>query len=1234
MTGDKQHAIPRATQLRVAVDDRVLPPPPKDAGCPPQFAHVAEIFACECLSKGKKLQRSDVEHLYGLLPIENSSPREDLGDCGSSFITGAFSKGGIVGLRFNTRAYPASTALLFQYLRQELPDFACSTIALFQNTLTAVHKDSRNGRHPNAALPISSFTQGQIWIESTSGTRPMTIGDSVVTGELLPVNEKPVVFDAWRLRHCTMPWKGTRLILVGFSVARLHGLSAHNKQILSAVGVRLPPSEHSTCTAPKAQPVSCQEMDHLVKVKQRLAGHPLANLFFIQVFAREGALCAAVRKSGLSGKGIDFKVQGSVRCPVVPLDLSTPQGLQLTLNILRQQPVAAVHITPPLHFWHNMLQSALPVVDATVTIINCCRELGILWSVSGPSAPKLWPPVLLEALSSACATRTQLDLCMFGAGWKLPTVVFHSFSALCALGVSCSVDHSHHMRPQPKLGLPPLFCAAFVECLLKQLFDLGVQPPAKSLPEQHISLSRAAALMVGKQPKGKRLRPLVSEFRCLMTLTGPSDVLPSGKLPRALESTSSDVVQHPCQLPAGSKCIRSVPTSGGANQALPAASVNCTYGIPWSPAEFRDEALKKGHPKRLECGVPDLLKSVLDKIVSTPYAEVAKDRTQAMRRWLLRAKELRDTESPFETPQHCREILKNKSMSLFAEMLEGAAYPDKTLVETMCSGFNLLGQIPASSVLPSKHTDALLTVEEVRAMTPDVRCAILQPTGKINDPELIAAVHQLTLDERDKGWLRGPIDLSAVPDDSIITRRFGVKQTSSDVHKGQVTKIRPIDDFTQSLANLTCGATETIAPHGVDVICAGLSYRIRRGRQLGFREKLASRAIDLRKAYKNLPLSCKALRDSYLAVRNPLTSAFEIYQSLVLPFGARPAVQGFYRVAAGIWHLALFYFALHWTQFFDDYFLVAGEAEKTHVDLIQSAFFALLGWETASEKDSGFGYVTRALGVQIDLSDCCLGLVKISNTMARRNELERLIDEILASSSVSGSTLTSLRGRLQFCDNQIFGRMASLKLRVLSGYCDRKGHVRVDATLKDALTFLREHIMLGPERIVHCAFRNCFHVYSDTSFEPSGGGVGALAYNSLGLLLGWFGEELSLDTLAVINPDGKATLIYELECYAAVMSLLRLGSSWSDADVILFLDNEASLASLINGKSDSLFVQSLLDALFEWECESRCNVWFERVPSHSNPADDPSRGIFPMQSGLRARLDARSDLVLHAVGPS
>ena len=350
---------------------------------------------------------------------------------------------------------------------------------------------------------------------------------------------------------------------------------------------------------------------------------------------------------------------------------------------------------------------------------------------------------------------------------------------------------------------------------------------------------------------------------------------------------------------------------------------------------------------------------MVDKIVSTPCADIAKDRTQAMRKWLLRACELKDLEPPFPAPDHCRAVLKNKSMPLFAEMLEAADYPDKDLVRTMCSGFDLLGQIPASGVLPKTY--AVLTIDEVRSLTPEVRSVILQHRDDGKDPEILAAVHTLTLDERDRGWLRGPLKASDIPSDSVVTRRFGIKQSSTDVDKGKVTRIRPIDDCTQSLANLTCGSTETISLHGVDVICAGISYRIRRGRQLGFREKLVSRAIDLRKAYKNLPLSTAALRDSYLAVLNPATSQYEFFQALVLPFGARPAVQGFYRVASAIWYLALVFFDLHWTQFYDDYFLVAGEAEGPHVDLIQESFYALLGWETASEKDCGFGFLSPVL---------------------------------------------------------------------------------------------------------------------------------------------------------------------------------------------------------------------------------------------------------------------------------
>ena len=78
-------------------------------------------------------------------------------------------------------------------------------------------------------------------------------------------------------------------------------------------------------------------------------------------------------------------------------------------------------------------------------------------------------------------------------------------------------------------------------------------------------------------------------------------------------------------------------------------------------------------------------------------------------------------------------------------------------------------------------------------------------------------------------------------------------------------KFRPIDDFSESLINVTNSCDETIQPMGVDQICAALVKRMR----IRPRKRLACKTIDLRKAYKNLPISQQAMRDSYIAVFSP-----------------------------------------------------------------------------------------------------------------------------------------------------------------------------------------------------------------------------------------------------------------------------------------------------------------------------------------------------------------------------
>ena len=80
------------------------------------------------------------------------------------------------------------------------------------------------------------------------------------------------------------------------------------------------------------------------------------------------------------------------------------------------------------------------------------------------------------------------------------------------------------------------------------------------------------------------------------------------------------------------------------------------------------------------------------------------------------------------------------------------------------------------------------------------------------------------------------------------------------------------------------------------MILAALAFRCRAIPS----EHLFGKAFDLRKAYKNLPLSQDALADAYICVYSKERGRPLAFQSHVLPFGARAAVMGFCRVSMAI----------------------------------------------------------------------------------------------------------------------------------------------------------------------------------------------------------------------------------------------------------------------------------------------------------------------------------------------
>ena len=247
-------------------------------------------------------------------------------------------------------------------------------------------------------------------------------------------------------------------------------------------------------------------------------------------------------------------------------------------------------------------------------------------------------------------------------------------------------------------------------------------------------------------------------------------------------------------------------------------------------------------------------------------------------------------------------------------------------------------------------------------------------------------VFRITKEERDCGWLEGPF-YDDLPMDAILTRRFGVEQSSTRADGSVVSKVRPVDDYTESQVNLTNSCDETVSPHGVDTIVAGACLRVISRPKDHAPENLLGCTIDLRKAYKQLAIHPKSLNDAYLCVFDTEAGTPAAFKTLVLPFGARAAVNGFCRCSLALFWIGVVLLQLHWSVFFNDFFvlfvdnqaalscLISGRAEGVASYLLQR----LLELEESHDLNFWFEWVPSesnpadAPSMPLGSSSHCLG---------------------------------------------------------------------------------------------------------------------------------------------------------------------------------------------------------------------------------------------------------------------
>ena len=110
-------------------------------------------------------------------------------------------------------------------------------------------------------------------------------------------------------------------------------------------------------------------------------------------------------------------------------------------------------------------------------------------------------------------------------------------------------------------------------------------------------------------------------------------------------------------------------------------------------------------------------------------------------------------------------------------------------------------------------------------------------------------------------------------------------------------------------------------------------------------------------------------------------------------------------------------------------------------------------------------------------------------------------------------------------------------------------------------------------------------------------------YDDEGNEVSSFSLGLAAAELAALGYPGKKTVIFEAELVAIIVAITIWGDVVSSCPCLIFVDNNSARDVAISGRGRSSPADALVGVLLQVED----SLSITRVPSSSNPADEPSR---------------------------
>ena len=266
-------------------------------------------------------------------------------------------------------------------------------------------------------------------------------------------------------------------------------------------------------------------------------------------------------------------------------------------------------------------------------------------------------------------------------------------------------------------------------------------------------------------------------------------------------------------------------------------------------------------------------------------------------------------------------------------------------------------------------------------------------------------------------------------------------------------------------------------------------------------------------------------------------------------------------------------------------------------------------------KAPDFGPVFKMLGVQIDASEAPQGAFVVGHTETRKagQELVKTFDDAIETGHMSSKVAESTRGRMVFYECFAAGRTTNLLLKEFGKLC-RSDRVEDELSSEDLviLVALRSRVAHARPISISATFMDTWYIFTDGACETADdgsktGGVGGVLVSSSGQYVQHFGATISQSWMDYFLKHSRHP-IHEIEVLLVLISFYAWNDFISSSQVLHYTDNDSCRYALMKGAGETPVAKCLVASIMEQEHKLQTKSWCGRVPSHSNPSDDPSRG--------------------------